>query len=310
MRNIVIVVVLLLVVAAITGGIIYWRTASQKELDAARQRCNDVKSQIYDVQSDYAQTVRDARELLNSTSSDDVSDPSTLSRLKEDLGHVPDNITTPNCSADSVEALGSERESTQHALRNQRGYAKTLETDMQDVEDALRDTQYGSTSDDYSSDSSDSSDSSNSSDDSSSDDSSSRELDGEAFNGTYTNDEYGYSIDIPSGFEWRDEQSDSVRKLIDTDTDMLIRIDADDNPAGLTPQSALAELKNHDDVSFATAKGSMVAGSWKEGSIIMYVKEYITDSRTVTMTITYSQSVRSKADKLVEKIAPTFTIND
>ncbi|KAB5607186.1 hypothetical protein [Bifidobacterium jacchi] len=299
-----IVVVLLLAVAAITGGIIYWRTASQKELDAARQRCNDVKSQIYDVQSDYAQTVRDARELLNSTSSNDVSDPSTLSRLKEDLGHVPDNITTPNCSADSVEALDSERESTQDALRNQRGYAKTLETDIQDVKAALRDTQYGSTSDDYSSDSSDSSNSSDSSD------SSSRELDGEAFSGTYTNDEYGYSIDIPSGFEWRDEQSDSVRKLIDTDTDMLIRIDADDNPAGLTPQSALAELKNHDDVSFATAKGSMVAGSWKEGSIIMYVKEYVTDSRTVTMTITYSQSVRSKADKLVEKISPTFTIND
>lgn len=120
----------------------------------------------------------------------------------------------------------------------------------------------------------------------------------------------GYSLSVPSTFQVQSSDAAGNATLVDTASNCVITISVNDNPAGETADTALAEASAGATSSAYTAEGSdWYVISDEPNGTVYYVMAYVEPSRIVSLRFDYSQADKTQCDPIIESVQPTFRVS-
>ena len=127
---------------------------------------------------------------------------------------------------------------------------------------------------------------------------------------TYTNERYGYKIDVPSSFiEGEAPSNDDGRKFTSPDGRGLLLVYAGANIKNQTPDSIYQEIKRD-------RKGAMrsrlitktsVDAIWDSGNSTVYRKTLITNENLYTFILSYPKNEKIRYESITRNLRQSFT---
>lgn len=123
---------------------------------------------------------------------------------------------------------------------------------------------------------------------------------------TYSNDRYGYSIEIPAGFAQTETAANGAGVVFtNPSTDMRITVAGNNNATGETVDSVHAANSAGHDTSYEAKGSTWSVVSYFDGDRDVYVKTYVGSGSTYTVTFSYPISQKDACDATLERVVTT-----